>query len=267
LPNEQLNSVAIESENLKRQLEQERAVNAEHVNALKEELRMREEEMMLRYQTDQNTIRELIEKNQKLEKINVETSKDYFALRLKMNDTEKRLHEENELLRLKNAALGNKLKILTKKSDTETKVTKDLAEKKAEEYTNKYRTQIKQKEENLFIIKDQYAQVQQIYINRVKDLEDNLSRLTEKYTTLEKRRLLDLEGFKADIRNLVKKVKNVEQGKGAPRSRTALEKEEEDEDDEELTEDAESIASEELDIIKKQLAGLERKLDRSKKFE
>jgi len=35
-------------------------------------------------------IRGLLEKNQKIERNNVETSKDYFGLRLKCNDNEKR---------------------------------------------------------------------------------------------------------------------------------------------------------------------------------
>jgi len=46
------------------------------------------------------------------------------------------------------------MKILSKKADTETKVSKKLVDKKAEEYTSKYRNQIKQKEKDLLIIKD-----------------------------------------------------------------------------------------------------------------
>jgi len=70
-----------------------------------------------------------------------------------MNDIERRLHEENEVLRLKNTALANKLKIHLKQAEIENQVTKELAEKKSEEYTNKFRAQIRQKDENLQILK------------------------------------------------------------------------------------------------------------------
>lgn len=74
-----------------------------------------------------------------------------------MNDIEKRLHEENEVLRLKNTALASKLKIQVKQAEVETQVTKELAEKKSEEYTNKFRAQIRQRDENLMVLKVNFS--------------------------------------------------------------------------------------------------------------
>jgi len=158
------------------------------------------------------------------------------------------------------------LKITSKKIELDHQSHKDLHEKKADEYTGKHRHQMKQKDEEMFIIKDQYAQVQQIYINRVKELEDNLTKLADKYQNLDKRRLLDIEGFKTDIKNLSRKIKKVEEAGILTKSKKSDVPHEEDESQEsEGDDDVESIASEELDMIKKQLAGLERKLDRARK--
>ena len=74
-------------------------------------------------------------------------------MRLKSNDEQKRLHEENEVLRLKNAQIGTKLRSFMKQSEVENAAAKELAEKKSEEYVNMYRNQVREKEENLLIIK------------------------------------------------------------------------------------------------------------------
>lgn len=74
-------------------------------------------------------------------------------MRIKSEDNERKLNEENELLRLRNAALANKLLIQSKNLEVETKISKELVEKKSEEYTNKFRNQIRQKDESLQLIK------------------------------------------------------------------------------------------------------------------
>lgn len=78
---------------------------------------------------------------------------DIIKLRLKSGQTEKQLHEENELMRLKNSALANKLKIREKAAQLEAKTHKEFNEKKSEEYANRFRKEIKQKEEEYAIIK------------------------------------------------------------------------------------------------------------------
>jgi hypothetical protein len=135
---------------------------------------------------------------------------EFYQNKIKFTDNERKVNEENEVLRLKNTALANKLILATKQAEVENKVTKELVEKKSEEYVSKYRSQVKNREENLQVLKEQYKKVQQIYLQRVKDLEESLSKLAEKYTTLEKRRNLEVEGFKGDIRALRKRLENYE---------------------------------------------------------
>lgn len=66
---------------------------------------------------------------------------------------ERKINEENELLRLKNAALANKLRIQTKKAMTDSKSATQMVDRKSEELSSKYRQEIRQKEEDLTLIK------------------------------------------------------------------------------------------------------------------
>jgi len=153
LPNEQLNTATLENDSLRSQLEEQTKLFTEQVNTLKEELLVKMEESKIRTNYDRTVIESLESKLQQKERHLLETTKDYFSFRVKANEVEQRLNEENELLRLKNAALANKMMIFTKQNEIETKVSKELAEKRSDEYTNKYRNQIRNKEESLQMIK------------------------------------------------------------------------------------------------------------------
>lgn len=153
LPNEQLNSAALENESLRSQLEEQTKIFTNQINSLKEELMVKMEENKIRTNYDKTMIESLENKLQQKERHLLETTRDYFGFRVKSSENEKRLNEENEVLRLKNAALANKMMIFSKQNEIETKVSKELAEKRSDEYTNKYRNQIRNKEESLQLIK------------------------------------------------------------------------------------------------------------------
>jgi hypothetical protein len=55
LPNEQINSLQIEVENLRRINEEQRLLYEQEIEGLKEDQRIREEEMNLKYQDSKNT--------------------------------------------------------------------------------------------------------------------------------------------------------------------------------------------------------------------
>ncbi len=69
LPNEQLNTIVLENENLKRSIEEERRAHAEQLEVLEEEIRIRDEEMFKRQDIDSDRINELEGKNKKLEQL------------------------------------------------------------------------------------------------------------------------------------------------------------------------------------------------------
>lgn len=119
-------------------------------------------------------------------------------------------------------------------------------------------------------------------MNKVKELEENLTKLAQRYQALENRRILEKEGFQTDIKVLKKRIKELESTQNLKKSASKLnsskkqssaaaarhqeeENEEDDDETEQDEEDAVTVDSEELDLIKKQLADLENKLDKSKK--
>jgi len=108
LPNEQLNTIVLENESLKRRIEEENAANADQIATLEEELRIRDEEMFKRQEVDFDRIRELEEKNKYLKNLKSMLAKEYFTLRLQINERKQRLYAENEILKVKYDGLQQK---------------------------------------------------------------------------------------------------------------------------------------------------------------
>ncbi len=75
LPNDHLNTVALENDDLKRILEEERIICLNKADQLREELRNRENELARTYEWNQEQIKELLKRNQTLEKDNVQLVK------------------------------------------------------------------------------------------------------------------------------------------------------------------------------------------------
>lgn len=152
----------------------------EHVNSLREELNKRERDLANQRQEMNSSIEELMRKKEDLEKLNVTLNKDFFAQRIKFEQIERKLQQENELLRLKNVSLANQLAETQQKTEIETKVSKDLMEKKSMEFTQGYKQKYRRKEDELAHVKDQYNKVQVVYVDKIKTLEDNLKRFKTK---------------------------------------------------------------------------------------
>lgn len=68
---------------------------------------------------------------------------------------------------------------------------------------------MKKREENVNIVKEQYKQIQKIYITRVKELEDNLIELNEKNQQIKKPNL-ENKDFKLEINKLKRKIRMLE---------------------------------------------------------
>lgn len=260
LPNDQLNSTAMENEDLRIRLEENRIDCLNQVEQFRAEFNEKEGELQRIYEENQAKIKDYLQKNEKLEEDNINLVKDYFDLILQSNHAERKLNEENELLRLKNAAFANKYRIEQQRARQETMTTTKTINKKSEEYSNRYRQEIRQKDEDLNLLKDQYAQIQQIYLQKMKDLEQSLTKLAKKHSTLENRRLLENEGFRTDVKKMRVQVNEY---------RKLIEKKELDimnGNEPEGDEEARFAAKEELNLIKKQLNEVEVRLDKARRI-
>ena len=122
------------------------------------------------------------------------TTKEYLELRHNSQVRERILKEENEALRSQNEYIVAQMQALRQRTSLEAKAVKAAAEQQGELYAEKFRQQALAREENLCVLKEQYAAVQKMYDGRVKTLETRLSKLRKRYKVLETRRAQDFEG-------------------------------------------------------------------------
>lgn len=66
---------------------------------------------------------------------------------------EKKLQEQNQVLRLKNAALANKFRIQQEQANSEHLKTTKTLDKTSDKFTAQYRQEIKKKDEEISLIK------------------------------------------------------------------------------------------------------------------
>ncbi len=88
----------------------------------------------------------------KLKRIPKKPCIDYLAERTKRQENERRIQEENELLRMEQDNLKTTLQNVMSKAETDLKQTSTAAERKTEEVAQKYRKQVQLQSENLLII-------------------------------------------------------------------------------------------------------------------
>lgn len=211
LPNETTDASLKEENNyLRTQLINLKNFYENHVLKMDEDRRLREEEIRLLDLNSKEKLEELTKKNQKLERLNYELTKDYMQLKYDSSNIEKKLYEEIELIKLQNEALSISLKEITNKTTMDKEMNKNDYERKTREISNVMRSQVKTHEENINIIKEQYKQIQKIYSTRVKELENKLKQLTEKYKNLENRRNNEIEGYINEISLMRKRMKSYE---------------------------------------------------------
>jgi hypothetical protein len=212
LPNEETDShVNEENEFLKKKLNEMKISYENQILRMEEDRRLREEEIRLREMNYREKIDELTKKNQKLDRINYELTKDHMQLKYESSTNEKKIYEELETVKIQNEALSVSLKELMHRTNVDKETVKSDYEKKTREITNVMRIQVKTQEENNNIIKEQYKQIQKIYTSRVKELEDKLKALTDKHKTSENRRGNETQGYINEINLMRKRLKSYEE--------------------------------------------------------
>lgn len=180
------------------------------LSKLEESKKLKDEETKLQLMAASERIEELMKRNQKLENLNYEITKDYLHLKYDSSQIEKRLYEELELVKLQNESLSSCLKDISKKSQVEKELTRNDFERKNKELSNVLRNQIKNYEDQNNLIKEQYKQVQKVFTSKLADLEERLSKMTNRYKILETKRNNELEGYLTELNMIRRRVKSYE---------------------------------------------------------
>lgn len=206
LPREETSQLQDEINFLKQQTTQTRQFYEDQLMKTEEAKNLKDEETRLQLLSATERIEQLMKRNQKLESLNYEITKDYLHLKYDSSQNEKQLFEELELVKLQNESLSSCVRDLTNKHQVEKELSKNDFERKTRELSNVLRNQIRNFEDQNSLIKEQYKQVQKVYANKVKSLEDKLAVMTKKYKLLETRRNLEYEGFLNELALIRKRM-------------------------------------------------------------
>lgn len=215
LPNEQMNTLALEVDTLRKQLEQEHALHSSALQALQEDRRVREHEYRLNMDAASDKIAALTQSLCKEESSHTEAVKDYLRLRHQSQIRERTLIEKIQELENQVDSLLSQLRQTRVKTVSEIKEAERVAEEKAKDFTHKFRSQVVDNEESMQVMREQYMQLQGIYKDKVTELEAKLVRLQQRYRDLEERKGLEVAGYKQEVhtlRKLVGQQKEVHEG-------------------------------------------------------
>lgn len=199
-----------ENKCLKKQKEELIALCENIIMKMEEDGRLREEEFRLQKINMNQKLQELHRKNKKLEKLNFDITKNYMDLKFDIEINNKKLNDEYELTKLQNEALQNSLNDIVKKTNIEREVCKNELARKTREVTSSLRNQVKAKEENANLVKEQYKQIQKIYADKVNDLENKLRQITAKCRDLESMEGIQVEDYIEEMKRLRKELKDYE---------------------------------------------------------
>ncbi|VDI79406.1 coiled-coil domain-containing protein 77 [Mytilus galloprovincialis] len=213
--------LVLQVEALQAQLQEQTKIAKEQVEALMEDRRVKEEELETRRQRDEAKIHTLTEKLHKTQDLLYESTKDFLELRYQGRANERQwMAEKDRLLRELDSAKdkGNgQDSLLNMSVATEARAhyaeevkTLDYQLQQAQKLAEMYREQVIQLEDELSRIREEGDVTREIFKGRSDKMTTRLTMMNQRYQDLERRRNLEVEGFKNDIKNLRSRLKDVE---------------------------------------------------------
>uniref|UniRef100_A0A8D0GYE8 Coiled-coil domain containing 77 n=1 Tax=Sphenodon punctatus TaxID=8508 RepID=A0A8D0GYE8_SPHPU len=226
--------IALQVEALQAQLEEQTLLSKEQLDALLEDRRIRIEEAQVQHQRDQDKIKDLTEKLCKTQNLLYESTRDFLQLKFDVRANEKSWMAEKDCLlrrldRAKDQFEGDKEKKREEGKEKQRDVKyvshaerewqksqsveiKSLQEQLTQEQrlSDMYREQCVALEEELSKIREEGDVGREIFKERSEKMAKRLQLMTQRYEALEKRRTMEVEGFKNDIKQLRQKLKDVE---------------------------------------------------------
>ncbi|XP_048643492.1 coiled-coil domain-containing protein 77 isoform X2 [Marmota marmota marmota] len=153
-----------------------------------------------------------------------ESTKDFLKLRFENQTKEKTwmLEKDQLMSKIKQYRMQNKKKddkigkvmpVLHDSHHTQNEYIKSLKDKLAQEkkLSNMYQEQCIALEEELAKIREEEGVRREIFKDRSNKMSKRLQIMTKRYEALEHRRMLEVEGFKTDIKVLRQRLKDLEQ--------------------------------------------------------
>ncbi|NWH56202.1 CCD77 protein, partial [Geococcyx californianus] len=223
-------ALLLQVEALQAQLEEQTQLAKEQVEALLEDRRIHMEEAQVQHQRDQDKIKTISDKLHKTQNLLYESTRDFLQLKFDARANEKAwMAEKDSLLRKldrdRDQFIGGESVKAKKQRDTKKMVKADdgawkihsreiqtLQEKLMQEQhlSNMYREQCVSLEGELARVREEGDAGRELFKERSEKMGKRLKLMTQRYEALEKRRNMEVEGFKNDIKQLQQKLKDVE---------------------------------------------------------
>ena len=118
-------------------------------------------------------------------------SKEYFAYKHQVQRRKEAQAAERQRLLDERKALEDQLAQLRTTADTDQAYAVDLYNRKTDDFADRFRKQAQSNENDLKVIKVQYEQLQQRYVDDLRELEQDLSKANEFIKVLEGRRIAE----------------------------------------------------------------------------
>ncbi|KFO82951.1 Coiled-coil domain-containing protein 77, partial [Buceros rhinoceros silvestris] len=224
-------TLLLQVEALQAQLEEQTRLSKEQVEALLEDRRIHMEEVQVQHQRDQDKIKTIMDKLHKTQNLLYESTRDFLQLKFDARANEKAwMAEKDSLLRKLDKHLDQLVssrepgrekkqrhaKKMLQADDGAQKLhsreIKSLQEQLMQEQhlSNMYREQCVTLEGELARIREEGDVGRELFKERSEKMGKRLKLMTQRYEALEKRRNMEVEGFKNDIKQLQQKLKDVE---------------------------------------------------------
>ncbi|NXX92567.1 CCD77 protein, partial [Centropus bengalensis] len=223
-------ALLLQVEALQAQLEEQTKLAKEQVEALLEDRRIHMEETQVQHQRDQEKIKTITDKLHKTQNLLYESTRDFLQFKSDARANEKAwMAEKDSLLRKLDGdpdePISREPGRVKKQRDTKKVLRADdgaqklhrreiktLQEKLVQEQrlSNMYREQCITLEGELARLREAGDAGRDLFKERSEKMGKRLKLMTQRYEALEKRRNMDVEGFKNDIKQLRQKLKDVE---------------------------------------------------------
>ncbi|GFN77385.1 coiled-coil domain-containing protein 77 [Plakobranchus ocellatus] len=215
--------LSLQVESLQAQLAEQAKLSKEQYEALVEDRRVKEEEYETRRQRDEEKIRTLTEKLHKTQDLLYDSTKDFLELRFEGRAMERawmaekdRLLREMDLIKqqanisLKETLLNTSVGSHAGKVDPDEVKSLEFQLDQSHKLADNYREQVIQLEDELSRLREEGDVTREVFQDRSEKMTSRLKMMNTRYQDLEKRRNLEVEGFKNDIKNLRSRLKDVE---------------------------------------------------------
>ncbi|XP_072291988.1 coiled-coil domain-containing protein 77 [Eucyclogobius newberryi] len=233
-------TLLLQVEALQAQMEEQTRLAKEQVECLLEDRKIQTEEAQTQQQRDQEHVAAVTEKLQQTQNLLYDSTKDFLQLKCDTRALEKSwMAEKDKLLReldsfhrrlrkpistadpelsrawqptSSTAVLGNRPQHVPQQMSQHKEEVKALQEdlKQAHRLAEMFREQCVTLETELAQIREEGDVGREIFKDRSDKMANRLQLMTQRYEALEKRRVMEVEGFKTDLKLLRQKLKDVE---------------------------------------------------------